>query len=60
MVSIAIKNRAKIKDATALFATLPGSTADAGDLGWYYAINKDASIKMLSDLELSHKRKNMT
>ena len=53
MVSIAIKNRSKIKNAGALFATLPGSTANAGDLGWYYAINKDASRKMLSDLELS-------
>ena len=53
MVSIAIKNRTKIKNATALFATLPGSTANAGALGWYYAVNKDASVKVLSDLELT-------
>lgn len=56
MASLAIKSHSKIKSAKAYFVTLPGQSTDEGALGWYYAVNLDASKRVISALELNKYR----
>lgn len=56
MAALAIKNRGKIMDAKVYFATLPGTSTEEGSLGWYYAVNREASIKVIEALDLTKYR----